>query len=70
MRGRQESVSVAARVDVDLTIGAAVAPKRAGAGASSTLDWHASSYDLLNGLEVRDHSDSISPDAFRKLFSR
>ena len=34
------------------------------------VDWRASSYDLLNGLEVRDHSDSIPGELFQKLFKR
>ena len=34
------------------------------------VDWRASSYDLLNGLEVRDHSDSIPGELFERLFKR
>ena len=34
------------------------------------VDWRASSYDLLNGLEVRDHSDSIPGELFKRLFSK
>ena len=34
------------------------------------VDWRASSYDLLNGLEVRDHSDSIPGALFERLFKR
>lgn len=33
-------------------------------------DWRASSYDLLNGVEVRDHTDSIPGDLFDRLFKR
>ena len=32
------------------------------------VDWRSSSYDLLNGLEVRDHSDSIPGALFERLF--
>lgn len=34
------------------------------------VDWRASSYDLLNGLDVRDHSDSLPAPLFEKLFKR
>ena len=34
------------------------------------VDWRGSSWDLLNGLEVRDHSDSIPGALFEKLFKR
>ena len=34
------------------------------------VDWRSSSYDLLNGLEVRDHSDSIPGELFERLFKR
>ena len=34
------------------------------------VHWRASSYDLLNGLEVRDHSDSIPGELFERLFKR
>ena len=34
------------------------------------VDWRASSYDLLNGVEVRDHSDSIPGELFERLFKR
>ena len=33
-------------------------------------DWRASSYDLLNGVDVRDHSDSIPGELFDRLFKR
>ena len=33
-------------------------------------DWRASSYDLLNGVEIRDHSDSIPGELFDRLFKR
>jgi hypothetical protein len=31
-------------------------------------DWRSSSYDLLNGLEVRDHTDSIPGELFDRIF--
>lgn len=34
------------------------------------VDWRASSYDLLNGVEVRDHTDSIPGELFDRLFRR
>lgn len=34
------------------------------------VDWRSSSYDLLNGLEVRDHSDAIPGALFERLFKR
>jgi hypothetical protein len=33
-------------------------------------DWRASSYDLLNGVDIRDHSDSIPGALFERLFRR
>ena len=33
-------------------------------------DWRGSSFDLLNGVEVRDHTDSIPGELFEKLFKR
>ena len=33
-------------------------------------DWRGSSFDLLNGVEVRDHSDSIPGELFDRLFKR
>jgi hypothetical protein len=33
-------------------------------------DWRGSSFDLLNGLEVRDHTDSIPGELFNRLFKR
>lgn len=33
-------------------------------------DWRASSFDLLNGVEVRDHTDSIPGSLFDRLFKR
>ena len=33
-------------------------------------NWRASSYDLLNGLEVTDQSDSIPGELFDELFNR
>lgn len=34
------------------------------------VDWRSSSYDLLNGLEVQDESDSIPGELFDKMFKR
>ena len=34
------------------------------------VDWRGSSFDLLNGVEVRDHSDAIPGDLFDRLFKR
>ena len=34
------------------------------------VDWRASSFDLLNGMEMRDHTDSIPGDLFDRLFKR
>ena len=34
------------------------------------VDWRASSYDLLNGVEICDQSDSIPGDLFDELFKR
>ena len=34
------------------------------------VDWRGSSFDLLNGLEVRDHTDSMPGELFHKLFKR
>lgn len=34
------------------------------------VDWRGSSFDLLNGVEVRDHSDSIPAELFDRLFKR
>lgn len=31
-------------------------------------DWRSSSFDLLNGVEVRDHTDSIPGALFDRLF--
>jgi len=33
-------------------------------------DWRASSFDLLSGVEVFDHTDSIPGDLFDRLFKR
>ena len=38
--------------------------------AAPVSDWRASSFDLLNGVEVRDHSDTIPGELFNKLFKR
>jgi hypothetical protein len=34
------------------------------------VDWRGSSFDLLNGVEVLDHTDSIPAELFDKLFKR
>jgi hypothetical protein len=34
------------------------------------VDWRGSSFDLLNGVEVRDHSDTIPGALFDRLFKR
>ncbi len=34
------------------------------------VDWRGSSFDLLNGVEVRDHSDSIPAELFDRLFKQ
>jgi hypothetical protein len=34
------------------------------------VDWRGSSFDLLSGIDVRDHSDSIPGELFDKLFKR
>jgi hypothetical protein len=34
------------------------------------VDWRGSSFDLLNGVEVRDYSDSLPADLFDRLFKR
>jgi hypothetical protein len=34
------------------------------------VDWRGSSFDLLNGVEVVDHTDSIPGELFDRLFKR
>ncbi len=34
------------------------------------VDWRGSSFDLLKGVDVRDHSDSIPGELFDRLFKR
>ena len=34
------------------------------------VDWRGSSFDLLNGVDVRDHSDTIPGELFERLFKR
>jgi len=34
------------------------------------VDWRGSSFDLLNGVEVRDHSETIPSELFDRLFKR
>ncbi|MDQ2736228.1 MAG: hypothetical protein M3Y55_14855 [Pseudomonadota bacterium] len=41
-----------------------------GLDPAEATDWRSSSYDLLNGVEIRDHSDSIPGALFDKLFKR
>ena len=38
--------------------------------AAPVADWRASSFDLLRGVEVFDHTDSIPGDLFDRLFKR
>lgn len=33
-------------------------------------DWRGSSFDLLNGIEMRDHTDTIPGELFDRLFKR
>jgi hypothetical protein len=59
-------------VDFDPTEGAgslADAPHRV-LDPAPVVDWHGSSFDLLNGVDVRDHSDSIPGELFERLFKR
>ena len=34
------------------------------------IDWRGSSFDLLNGVDVRDHSETIPAELFDRLFKR
>jgi hypothetical protein len=51
-------------------------PVRLGEAPSKVLDpapvvdWRGSSFDLLNGVEVRDHSETIPSELFDRLFKR
>lgn len=59
-------------VDFDPTVAAgpvANAPAKV-LDPAPVSDWRGSSFDLLNGVEVRDHSDSIPGELFEKLFKR
>ncbi len=38
--------------------------------ATPLADWRGSSFDLLTGVEVRDHTDSIPGELFDRLFKR
>lgn len=38
--------------------------------SAPVVDWRASSWDLLNGVDIRDHSDSIPGELFERLFKR
>ena len=60
-------------VDIDLTDQDADAPADTPARVldpAPVVDWRGSSWDLLNGLEVRDHSDTIPDALFDKIFKR
>ena len=60
-------------VDIDLTEQAADASADTPARVldpAPVADWRGSSWDLLNGLEVRDHSDTIPGALFDKIFKR
>jgi len=37
---------------------------------ATVVDWRGSSFDLLNGVDVRDHSHSIPGELFHRLFKR
>jgi hypothetical protein len=61
-------------VDFDPT---SPAPLDAGAGEEAkalppapVMDWRSSSWDLLNGVEIRDHSEAIPPELFKRLFEK
>ena len=59
-------------VDFDPTEGTgslADAPHRV-LDPAPVLDWRGSSFDLLNGVDVRDHSDYIPGELFERLFKR
>ena len=59
-------------VDFDPTEGTgslADAPHRV-LDPAPVVDWRGSSFDLLNGVDVRDHSDSIPGEMFERLFKR
>jgi hypothetical protein len=59
-------------VDFDPTEGSgslADAPHRL-LDPAPVVDWRGSSFDLLNGVDVRDHSDSIPGELFERLFKR
>jgi hypothetical protein len=58
-----------ATVDFDPTLPPVAAPQRAAVSSNRRpVDWRESSFDLQNGLVVRDHSDSIPQDLFERLF--
>jgi len=59
-------------VDFDPTEGTgslADAPHRV-LDPAPVVDWRGSSFDLLNGVDVRDHSDSIPGELFERLVKR
>jgi len=62
------NMSSRATVDFDPTLPLPSQPERAVSGGRRPVDWRESSFDLQNGLVVRDHSDSIPQDLFKRLF--
>ena len=52
------------------TVGASVDAPHKVLDSAPVVDWRGSSFDLLNGVEVRDHSDSIPAELFDRLFKR
>lgn len=69
-RSTAESPPADEHVDFDPTQAAAagVAPKVL--DPAPVVDWRGSSFDLLNGVDIRDHSESIPPELFERLFKR
>jgi len=59
-------------VDVDLSAPPSAAPEATPKvlKPAPVPDWRGSSWDLLNGLEVRDHSETIPDELFERLFKR
>ena len=62
------NTSSRALVDFDPTVPLPSEPQRALSGTRRPVDWRESSFDLQNGLVVRDHSESIPQDLFDRLF--
>ena len=52
------------------TVGTSVDAPHKVLDPAPVVDWRVSSFDLLNGVEVRDHSDSIPGKLFDRLFKR